>query len=319
MPGWSPVWLSWLRCSRYFPTLGLTLGVLLSVYGLRRFLLKRDSWVILGMMTLIPAAYYLASIGSRSGGYFSFWTLSMMSLVTKGFMYAGWVGILNRLYGLAVIGTGLLGVVIARPRARGLLAGFWAGYILFGLTFPYQIHTHEYYSLIVLPVLALSLAPAGELIARHIQADGGWQRVAAATLVIAAVIYPAWLDRNMVLETQTTADYRAWEIMGEELPRDGAIIALTHDYGNYLAYYAFRKVDLWPYTEDLQVQAYRGSGKVTDFQAYFDQLTAGHKYFLVTQFAQLDAQPELKDILSIHYPLAREGDGYVLYDLSGKK
>ncbi len=73
----------------------------------------------------------------------------------------------------------------------------------------------------------------------------------------------------MVLETQTTADYRAWEIMGEELPRDGAIIALTHDYGNYLAYYAFRKVDLWPYTEDMQVQSYRGSGSPADFEAYF--------------------------------------------------
>ncbi len=51
----------------------------------------------------------------------------------------------------------------------------------------------------------------------------------------------------------------------------------------------------------------------------FNQLTAGHKYFLVTQFAQLDAQPELKGMLNTQFPVALDGDGYILYDLTQRK
>jgi hypothetical protein len=43
-------------------------------------------------------------------------------------------------------------------------------------------------------------------------------------------------------------------------------------------------------------------------------LTADKKYFLVTAFGQLDQQPSLKKLLDA-YPIAKEGDGYVLYDL----
>ena len=40
----------------------------------------------------------------------------------------------------------------------------------------------------------------------------------------------------------------------------------------------------------------------------------GVEYFLVTAFGQLDSQPELAEILA-SYPVAAQGDGYVLYDL----
>jgi hypothetical protein len=42
-------------------------------------------------------------------------------------------------------------------------------------------------------------------------------------------------------------------------------------------------------------------------------------YFLVTQFGEFDAQPQLKNMLNDHYPMIAKGDGYVLYDLRYKK
>lgn len=51
-----------------------------------------------------------------------------------------------------------------------------------------------------------------------------------------------------------------------------------------------------------------------DNAAQFDDLTADKDYFLVTLFGQLDKQPGLKEILAA-YPIAAEGDGYILYDL----
>lgn len=308
-----------VKIQSIFPVLGLTLGLILATYGLRRFLFIRNTWVIGGLMSAFPAAYYLAGIAERSSGYFSFWTLSMLGLLKEGFMYAGWTTILNQLYGFVLLCLGIIGVLLSRSRMRALLVGGWLGYIIFGLTFPYQIHTHAYYSLVVLPLLSLSVAPVGSLIGRQMmKLTSAWRPIAAA-LVLIAVIYVSWLDRVQVLGSLTAENTRAWEIMGDELPRDGKIIALTHDYGNFLAYYGFRKVDLWPYTEDFQVGNLSGAPDKEDFPVLFSRLTQGYRYFLVTQFAQLDAQADLKKMLNEHYALVKDGDGFILYDLAQRK
>ena len=74
--------------------------------------------------------------------------------------------------------------------------------------------------------------------------------------------------------------------------------------------WGWRKVTLWPLSTDLA--AARNADR--DVAARFDELTAGKDYFLVTAFNQLDKQPDLKKILD-GYPIAAEGDGFVLYDL----
>ncbi len=76
-------------------------------------------------------------------------------------------------------------------------------------------------------------------------------------------------------------------------------------------YFGWRKVILWPYVTEL---AEVRNGQV-DFADRFDELTAGKDYFLVTAFGQLDKQPSLKKLLD-EYPIAIQGDGYVLYDLN---
>lgn len=106
--------------------------------------------------------------------------------------------------------------------------------------------------------------------------------------------------------------------MGQELPRDGSMIGLVHDYGFPLAYYGGISVSTWPAQIDLELQALRGSGRAESFAMEFDQRTAGFRYFLVTLTGDLDTQPELKTWLMDHYPL-QVGDGFSLFDLAGSK
>ena len=94
------------------------------------------------------------------------------------------------------------------------------------------------------------------------------------------------------------------------MPVDGEVIALTQDYGYRLMLYGWRIVDLWPLATGLSET--RNPGK--NFAEDFTDLTAGKDYFLVTAFGQLDKQPGLKNILDT-YPIAIEGEGYILYDL----
>jgi len=76
-------------------------------------------------------------------------------------------------------------------------------------------------------------------------------------------------------------------------------------------YFGWRKVNLWPLSTDLsEARGGNQAASATDFA----DLTEGKEYFLVTAFGQLDKQPDLKKILA-QYPIAAQGDGYVLYNL----
>jgi hypothetical protein len=102
--------------------------------------------------------------------------------------------------------------------------------------------------------------------------------------------------------------------MGRDIPEDGAIIALTHDYGNRLRYYGWRSLSTWPYTWDLELV-----DSDQPFSEQFKSLTHGKKYFVVTEFSELEAQPNLKNQLYEHYPIVQDGNGYIVFDLSQKK
>jgi hypothetical protein len=105
------------------------------------------------------------------------------------------------------------------------------------------------------------------------------------------------------------------EGVGEALPKDGAILALTHDYGFPLAYYGWTRVSLWPTLADVNVleMADHNQG---DIEAAIRARSTGFRYFLVTDFSELARQPELRDLLEMGYRVAAEGDGLNRPDLA---
>ncbi|MCL4824684.1 MAG: hypothetical protein KJZ57_10760, partial [Anaerolineales bacterium] len=94
------------------------------------------------------------------------------------------------------------------------------------------------------------------------------------------------------------------------IPAEAKVIALTQDYGYRVMYYGWRRVDLWPQSSGLM----EIRGNVINVEKTFAERALGKDYFLVTTFSQLDKQPDLKKILD-GYPIAAQGDGFVLYDL----
>jgi len=61
--------------------------------------------------------------------------------------------------GIMAFAGALIGLLMSRGLLRVVLTGLWTGYFLFGLVFSYHIHTHNYYQLQFIPVVALSLIP----------------------------------------------------------------------------------------------------------------------------------------------------------------
>jgi len=272
-------------------------------------------WAMAGSMTVIPAVYYLGPWLPGSGAYFSSFTVAMSRLLEDPGFYVRWANFIHDFMDMGIIVVALLGSLLLNRSGRPIALGLWLGYGLLGLFFPWQIGTHDYYSLALVPTVALGLAPTGAWLAQSIRKQGWMLRTGFLLICLFAIAYPAWTARSGLLGKNYHSEWRAWEIMGEELPAGANIIALTHDYGWRLQYWGYTPVKLWPYNADYELHIARGGNLAADIRPVFEDLTSGQDYFLVTLFSELDAQPQLKEILNEEYPIVQRGDGYVLFDL----
>lgn len=325
-PSWKNAVISGVLCglavfvkvTAAFALIGIAMVMVLSAYGWRRFWKQPQVWAVAALAALPSVLYYIIGLGTRSSGYFSYWSLSFWKLFLKPSFYGDWLQLVDSILGLVVLILALVGLMLAKSQARRLLLGFWGGYVVYMLAFPYQITTHEYYHLQLVPLAALSLASLAEMIFERAGKLHGLSKVAFAALVVIASAYPLWSTARVMQYYDYRPEAEGWARMGQVLPRDGSIIGLVHDYGFPLAYYGGISVSPWPAKIDLSMQALRGSGSADYFETEFTQRTAGFRYFLVTLSGDLEAQPELKAWLQEHYP-AQTGDGYILYDLAGSR
>jgi len=306
-----------VKVTAAFPLIGMAVAVVLSQVGFRKALKSPKIWIMVLLAALPGFIYYFIGIFSRASSYFAFWNLSLFSKLLDPSYYVRWLSFLHGIVDLTIFFLALGGMLIAPPKARVLLFGMWAGYGVYGLFFPFQIPTHDYYHLMLVPIIALSLAPLADMILARLSKQGlFWKGIAAAALLF-CVVYPAWVGRSVIYVSGN--NYRReppiWAEIGQVLPRDGDVIALTHDYGYRLAYYGWRMPNtLWPTGPDFDLAAARGVSP-EDFQTMFADRTAGKRYFLVTLGGELERQPALKDMLYNNYTLIAEGDGYVIFDL----
>ncbi len=279
------------------------------------FTLKKDFWRskqvwCMAALMIVPAlVYYVLLNQGRSTEYFLAWTVTLIKLITSTDFYSKWLAFIGSLFGLTVIFLSIAGALIATPRLRWLLISLWIGYFLYGLTLPFQMYTHSYYHVQLIPIVALGLAAALDPLLERAAAQGVAGRVVFVAVIVAVIGYQAWVARSILVAEDFRHEPAFWSEVGDVIPADADVIGLTQDYGFRLMMWGWRKVSTWPLTTDLS-EARGGSQDAADFE----DLTAGKEYFLVTAFGQLDKQPDLKKILE-QYPVAAEGDGYVLYDL----
>jgi 4-amino-4-deoxy-L-arabinose transferase-like glycosyltransferase len=285
-----------------------------SQMGFRKSLRNLQVWCM-GMVMVIPTlVYYLGFQTQRSSSFLSFWVGSLSYLVLQPSFYADWLAMIKGLTGLGLFLVALVGVLIAKKPMKAALIGLWLGYILYGLIFPYQYTTHEYYHLPLVAILALSLIPVGDALLNVLNNQAAIWRWGAMGVFIFASFYALYVSRSILY----AADYRmeppSWQAVGDAIPAESNVIGLTGDYGMRLRYYGWRFSASWPTTGDIHLLDLSNSQAI-NYEAYFTETTANDDLFLVTAFGELDAQPELKNILESHYPIYAEGNGFILYDL----
>ncbi len=303
-----------VKVTAAFPVIGVAVAVVLGQYRLGQALKSKQVWLMVLLMAIPPAIYYFFMIPDRSYNYFTFSAVSEWARLLDPSHYVRWISVLHRLVDLSILFIAIGSTLIATPKMRNLLVGWWIGFFAYGLFFPYHILTHEYYNLPIMPVIALALAPIAELGLARLGQQGFIWRAAAAIAILACIAYPAWVGRSTLYAVSYRHEPGVWLKIGEAVPPDDKVIALTHDYGYRLMYYGWRQVNqLWPWGVDLAVSAAHGGS--TDFEMMFTERTSGMRYFLVTSEGELNNQPLLRDRLYNNYALIDSGDSYLLFDL----
>jgi len=297
-----------------FFIIGGALGALLGRFKLRELVRNRQVWVLalLGMLPgvawIIYGKFFAGLFGSDLSGRF------IPSLLVSPLFYLQWqVKAATVASGIGIM-LGLVGLFLVSGRARAFLLGLWGAYLVFGLYFDYHISTHDYYSLPLLPIAALSLAPVGSWFFARLRDAGhsaSWVRTALFIVLLYGVFSSVWNVRNEMKAVDYRPQEAYWAEIRAVLGSQNSVIALTEDYGLRMVYWGWLKTALWPSSGDLYQADVRGNQR--NIEKLFSETAASKALFLVTDLDDFAKQTELQMLLK-GYSVS-QGDGYLVYDL----
>jgi 4-amino-4-deoxy-L-arabinose transferase-like glycosyltransferase len=296
-----------------FFIVGGGLGALLSYRSIKEAL-KDPQVYVMALLGILPGAGYLiygifvaGYLGQQFSGRF------IPSLFLSPSYYIGWLNMLNLVIGGMTLMLALLGLFFFDDKKRRFLLGLWAGYALFGLFFNFHIHTHDYYSLPLIPIVALSIAALANFIFAKLAqlTSTKFLRLSSFLFLLLGLLASTWNVRN----TLNAVDYRPQATLWTEIHTitDGYNLAgLTQDYGARMAYWGWQNITSWSTSGDLRYANERGG--IQNLEENFSELASKKDLFLVTDFDDFERQTFLREKLNA-YPIFAEGDGYVIYNL----
>lgn len=275
--------------------------------------LKQPQVYVMCVLGILPGAAYLiygvwiaGFLGQQFGGRF------IPSYFLNPSYYLGWVAMLNLVIGSVPLMIALLGLFFFDKEKRRFMLGLWAGYALFGIYFNYHISSHDYYSLPLIPIVALSLAPLAELFFSKLAqlTTTRLLRISAFCLLLFGLFASLWNTRTQMKSVDYRPEAQMWAEISQKV--DGYNLAgLTQDYGSRMAYWGWRNITSWPtYGDLIYHDELRGAQR--DFEDQFANIASKKDLFVVTDFNDLNRQPFLKGKLH-EYPVFAEGDGYIIY------
>ncbi len=271
-------------------------------------------WAVALLAVLPYALYLIDGLWIRGGLAGQFAQRFFPQMWLDPAFYLRWIGNLGRAVPFEMALVALLGVLLLpRPEHRWTLLALWAGYFLMGMTLPHHISTHDYYHLPLFPVVALGLGAVGETLLHNLPSPRWLARSALAAALLAALVMEGYSARTALKRSDAAAQAQMWAAIGHDLGPSASVVALVPDYGAALEYWGWITPATWLTSADIRWQ--ESLGENFDVRAEFSGLAEGKDFFLVTELADLDLQPELKQLLDADYPLYRQSKDYVIYDL----
>ena len=310
-----------LKVFAVYPVAFVAILFVLTKNGWKRVFLKPQVWVSAAIMATIPGLYYLELMQGSASAYLQGWVFSFTNLLLDPWFYIRWAAALQRTVLLPFVLVSLSGLFLTRGLPRVLLIGLWLGYLFIGLSVPSVIISHDYYQSILVPIVAISLAPLADLVVRRLARAGHLARYGSIIAAMATITISSWVSIDTVLDKDYRREIKGWIQMGEEIPQESRLIGLTHDYNTRLRYYGWTSVTQWRHLTDFEMVALMEddhSVEEMEMVTEFKRQITEYDYFIVTLIGELEKQPQIQEILFSMYDYY-EGKGYILFDLNSAK
>jgi hypothetical protein len=294
---------------------------------------KRGSWRGLfapgyvAMMTvmLLPGVAHYGWHMTRPG-YMSempSWFIAPSLWLSPNF-WSRWLWHVQAVAGAAAVAGCLIGLVMGRPGlSRAVLVGGLLGFLAFGLVMTYGVRVHNYYSFPVVVIVALSIGPVcAGLAGLALGAAPGALRRAGVWAAALALIPLSLPDAYRDLVHHVPDYLRQVETCrraGEAVDHSTRCIMMGSFSGEGLRYYGEVAGPMWPGSGRFEHERIWGMapiGPAERLQRFRDQSPLD--FFIITDFELLRGHPELKEYLARTFPVLRQADDYLIYDLRGR-
>jgi 4-amino-4-deoxy-L-arabinose transferase-like glycosyltransferase len=152
-----------------FAIIGAFVALAIYSHGIRRTILSQ-AFLVFMAITLIPT-FLIYAYGTFTGKFLvgeAEKTL-LPQLYISGFFWRGWLNNIGETIGFIPLICALLGMLMFRQGLpRALMIGLWVGYVIFSLALNYNLATHDYYQLQLIPIVGLSIGPVMALVMDHL-------------------------------------------------------------------------------------------------------------------------------------------------------
>jgi hypothetical protein len=280
-------------------------------------MLRSASALLFFALSLLPTAlFYGDSLFFGGALRATAQTVILPHLLMEGFYWRDWLHLAVKVIGYGALIPAVLSIPIAPSRlTKGLLAGLWCGYIVFGLVFTHNVRTHDYYHLLLIPIVALSLGVTAERVLQTmVSARTFWRWGSGAILVLILALYVYEAKQNLD-RRGFASQVELFEEIGNRVEHSTKTVFLAPNYGAPLQYHGHLAGLDWPYVGDLR-SAIHQIRKLQRRREHLASLfsTNPPQYFIVTDLAEFEAQPDLKKVLEA-YPTLATTSKYQIYDL----
>jgi 4-amino-4-deoxy-L-arabinose transferase-like glycosyltransferase len=326
-------------------------ALMLARLGLKRTAVHPHLHVFTALMLAPAVVFYLIQL--TSGGFIGEQTEGSFipGLLVEPSYWIGWLKMIGRNIGLQGLAAALIGVaMVSDRRARWFLGGLWFGYFCYGLFFNYHIHTHDYYSMMVIPMAALSAGPAAVWLTAFLLRQWRERRVrligvAMALMVmfgvcalgviklasggkltstakgrIKAVGSVFGADMKLLLFLGRGIDERGeverYKEIGELVDHSDKTLYLTHDHGKSLTYHGELAGLSWPGQADFKKRTMLNKDGLDGPQFLKRQIAEDSMaFFVATELDELRKQPDVVANLDRDHSLLASNAFFRVYTL----
>ena len=198
---------------------------------------------------------------------------------------------------------------------QALLTGLWFGYAIFGLVFTHHIHTHNYYHLQLVVIIALSLGPLLTYVLHRLRSVSAyWYRPLSITAILVVIVFFNGRNVHAGLQMPVFESEELAQEIGEIVNHSQHLVLVARHYGVSLEYYGQLSGSPWP--KSIEYWLYRRPGeRELSVQERLDNLEFKPEYFIITDFNGFEQRhTDLKEYLHEYCPLLIRTDQYLIYE-----